>query len=177
MTQAYAKQRAGRAQRRALHLGEGPGLQLTASERDLVVIIGKSFKPPARGVLAVKAQTSARAQPQGRSVPGRSSPGATPGPGGCCWFAGWFPGAAGCHIPPSWVFKQGGCLWQVESGNGAMLGLGHAGSLLPAAGPSEGGFTAEQGRRERLGVPAREGTRHLRHSQARQGDARVQRGG
>lgn len=52
---------------------KGPGLQLTAQERDLVVIKGKSFKPSARGVPAVKAQTSVRAWTQGRSAPGSAT--------------------------------------------------------------------------------------------------------
>lgn len=173
MTQAYAKQRAGRARRAALHLGEGPGLRLTAPGRDLVVIIGKSFKPPARGVLAVKAQTSARAQPQGRSVPGRTVPGGNAGARGVLPVRG----AAGAHR----VFEQGGCSWQVESGNGAMPGLGRAGSLLPAAGQSGGGGRGSASQPGRGHGASGRGLGCVRapghYPQARRGDARVQRGG
>lgn len=51
------------------HLGKAGAPRLTGRERDLVVIVGKSFKPAAERVLAARAQTSGRmAAAQGKNT-------------------------------------------------------------------------------------------------------------
>lgn len=149
MIKAYAKQRASRAPWSALYLGKGPGLQLTAQRRDLVVIIGKSFKPPAQGVPAVKAQTSARVQTQGRSVPGSTSLGGLRLLGRqrrAMLGSGIYCSSAGCHVPLSHplgarVRKVGACARSRAAmavvGHWVMLGPVPTGLLLPAAGAGE----------------------------------------
>lgn len=75
-----------------------------------MVIIGKSFKPAAWGVPAVKAQTSTRAWHQGRTALGSASGGGSGGSGAvggimggtrgtcCSSFLRLVRGAAGCHV-------------------------------------------------------------------------------
>lgn len=85
-----------------------------------MVIKGKSFKPPARGVPAVKAQTRAWARTQGRSMPGSR---ALLGGQHQAVLGSWIHCSSVLFSWCCWLSHPisdplGGCVWEVGSCHG-----------------------------------------------------------